>query len=287
LDECLTYSLVDKSRRASYEYLAVGEDYEIKNPMTDDHRFLRKNLLRSLLDGASYNSAHQEKDLALYEVSDIDAPKVSALHLSVVLMGDEALEGRLQTRPYDFYSAKGLFEGLADLLGIAPTRYRFEPLPSAKEEFHPGRSAAVYLGRALIAVLGELHPSALKALGLSRGAVGMEIDLGALLDLRIGMAKASVPPRFPCVTRDLAFLIPSKVDYEEVRKAIAHLDALISKVEIFDLYEGAAVAPGEKSMALSITFRDLEKTLKDEEVNALMKRIIDDLGARFKAEVRQ
>jgi phenylalanyl-tRNA synthetase beta chain len=287
VDECLTYSLVDQSRRASYEYLVVGEDYEIKNPMTDDHQFLRKNLLRSLLDAASYNSAHQEKDLALYEVSDVDAPKVSGLHLAIVLVGNEAIEGRLETRPYDFYSAKGLFEGLAGLLGIAPTRYRLEPLQSAKEEFHPGRSAAVYLGRTLVAVLGELHPSALKNLGLSQSAVGMEIDLGALLDLRTGLAKASVPPRFPSVTRDLAFLIATKTDYEEARKEIAHLDATISEVEIFDLYEGANIAPGKKSMALTITFRDPEKTLKDEEVNAIMKRIIDDLGAHFQAEVRQ
>jgi phenylalanyl-tRNA synthetase beta chain len=135
--------------------------------------------------------------------------------------------------------------------------------------------------------LGELHPSALKALGLGPSAVGMEIDLGALLDLRTGLAKASIPPRFPSVTRDLAFLLASKTDYEEVRKEIAHLDATISEVEIFDLYEGAAIAPGKKSMALTITFRDLEKTLKDEEVNAIMKRIIDDLGAHFNAEVRQ
>jgi phenylalanyl-tRNA synthetase beta chain len=85
----------------------------------------------------------------------------------------------------------------------------------------------------------------------------------------------------------LAFLIATKTDYEEARKEIAHLDATISEVEIFDLYEGANIAPGKKSMALTITFRDPEKTLKDEEVNAIMKRIIDDLGAHFQAEVRQ
>jgi phenylalanyl-tRNA synthetase beta chain len=287
LDECLTYSLIDGKHVDSFAYLVNGETYRLKNPMTDDHEVMRKNLLYSLLSVASYNYAHQEKDLALFEISDIDTPKVKTSHLAIVLVGQEDLQSSLLRRPYDFYSVKGLFEGMMALLSINENRYKILPLASDKEEFHPGRSAGIYLGKTLVGVMGELHPNALKAYDIGKVAAVLEIDLPAFLSLRSSPDKAVVPAKFPSLSRDLAFLLPKSVNYEDVKREIAHTDKLIASIEIFDLYEGANIAPDKKSMALSLSFQDPDRTLKDEEVNVIMQKIIGTLQMRFNAEIRQ
>jgi phenylalanyl-tRNA synthetase beta chain len=287
LDEALTYTLVNQRLVSSFAYVNSGEPYRLSNPMTEDHEYVRTNLLPSLLEAVSYNAAHQIEDAAFFEVSDIDSkPEVKTSHLAIVLSGSELLRNRLEKRPYDFYSVKGLFEGLASLLGLGPSRYRIERLVSPKEEFHPGRSAGIYLGKTLIGVMGELHPKMLDQLGLKHAAA-LELDLGALLALKCSAPKALVPTKFPSVSRDLAFVIDEKIDFEEVRREILRLDKLISEVVIFDLYQGANIASGKKSMALSLTLLNPEKTLTDGEVNAVIDKVVGLLKMRFLAEIRQ
>lgn len=286
LVECLTYSLVNGKEKDELAFLHKGECYHLKNPMTDDHAYLRKNLLASLVDAANYNLAHQEKDFALFEISDIDAPSYQSTHLSIVLTGEEKIQGNLEKRPYDFYSLKGLLEGIFALLGLTPSRFRYERFARPSQEFHPGMSAMVFLGKEPLAVLGEFHPSFEKSHDLPDHTLGMEIDLKMLLSLKTSPEKAEVPARFPSVNRDLAFLIDKKAVYEDVRKEIAHTDKLIKNIDIFDLYEGDNIAPDKKSMAVSLTFSDPERTLKDEEVAALMAKVISALKIRFNAEIR-
>lgn len=287
LTEVVTYSLVDEKHADSFAYLNTGAGYKLKNPMTDDHEYLRKNILWSLLDSASYNCAHQEKNLAFYEISDLDMPGKASTHLAAVLIGEESLAGDLKKRPYDFFSAKGVFEGIMHLLGIAENRYSYQRLASERAEFHPGKSAGVYLGRTLIGVMGVLHPTLVKAMDLPESSVALEIDLGAILDLKTSSEKALVPPKFPSVSRDLAFVVDQKVSYDELRKEIKHTDKLIVDAEIFDLYEGSNIAEGKKSVAITLTFLSPERTLKDEEVTAVVDKVIGALRMRFAAEIRQ
>ena len=136
-------------------------------------------------------------------------------------------------------------------------------------------------------IMGVLHPSLVKALDLPESSVAMEIDFSAILDLKTSAEKAVVPARFPSVSRDLAFVVDKKVSYEEIRKEIKHTDKLIVDAEIFDLYEGSNIAEGKKSIAISLTFLSMEKTLKDEEVNAVVQKVIGALRMRFAAEIRQ
>jgi phenylalanyl-tRNA synthetase beta chain len=284
--EGITYSLIDAKHVDSFAYLNKGACYKLMNPMTPDHEYLRKNLLHSLLAVASYNYAHQEKNLALFEVSDLDGVGMQSTHLAIVLVGEEERQGSLLTRPYDYYSVKGLFEGIMHLLDLSENRYKLVPLSDPKDEFHPGRSAEILVGKQRLAVFGELHPTALKAYDLGKNAVALELDLGALLAMKTSPEKASIPPKFPSISRDLAFVLPSEVSYEDVRREIARSDKLIAKVEIFDLYAGANIAAGKKSMALRLSFLDPEKTLKDEEVAAVMEKIVGTLRMRFNAEIR-
>lgn len=287
LSECITYSLVSAQKKDAFELLLQGENYKLMNPLTEDRMYLRKNILSSLLEVASYNFAHQEKNLALFEISDIDTPSAKGKHLAIVLSGEESLQGSLVRRAYDFYSVKGLFEGIISLLGINENRFKLQAYQDKKEELHPGRSAEILLGKQKVAVFGELHPNALKRLGFGKNPVAvLEMDLDALLALKTSAEKASIPPKFPSISRDLAFVLKNDVSYADIKREISRLDKIIKNVDIFDVYEGDHIEKGKKSMAISITFLDENKTLKDEEVNLIMKKVTDTLLMRFNAEVR-
>ena len=112
------------------------------------------------------------------------------------------------------------------------------------------------------------------------------MDLEALLALKTSAEKASIPPKFPSISRDLAFVLKNDIPYADIKREISRLDKIIKKVDVFDVYEGDHIEKGKKSMAITITFLDENKTLKDEEVNLIMKKITDTLLMRFNAEVR-
>jgi len=285
LDEFLTYTLVSKPVSDQFAYLEKGPVYQLKNPMTNDHEFIRKNLLPSLLEAASFNADRQNKDLAFFEIADLDAPGKRLTHLGLVLVGEDRLQGELKRRPYDFFDAKGLFEGIIQLLGLAKNRYQITPWTLGGTEFHPGKSAEIRLGKKLIGVMGELHPVELKARGL-KNAVALELDLEELLSLRTSPIKAGIPSKFPGVTRDLAFVVSKDIAYEEIGRELSRTDALIKDVQVFDVYEGENIAADKKSVALTLTIRDESKTLKDEEVALVIAKAIDALKARFGAEIR-
>ena len=287
LSEVITYSLVSRAQKDAFAVLNDDTNYRVINPLTEDHEYLRKNLLPSLLEVASYNVAHQEKNLAIFEVSDVDTLSSKGRHLGIVEVGEESLQGRWKTVPYDFYSVKGILEGILNLLGLSLNRFQLHPYVDTKGEFHPSRNALLCLGKQKIAVLGELHPNAKKQYGLGKTAVAvMEIDLDALLALRTGAPKASLPPRFPSVSRDLAFVVAKEVSFGDIRRSLVSLSNKIQSIDVFDVYQGENIPAGKKSMAISITFLDEEKTLTDNEVALLMKKIQDTLSSTFLAEIR-
>ena len=111
--------------------------------------------------------------------------------------------------------------------------------------------------------------------------------LGSLLNSKVSPIKASVPPRFPSVTRDLALLVPTKVTYEELRRELLRSDALIVAADAFDLYKGEGVEPGYVSIAVSLTLLNKDKTLSDAEVNLAVKKAVDNVMIRLGVKMRQ
>ncbi len=286
VSEVVTYSLLSKPEAAKFAYLAMGEPFVLQNPMTVEREAVRTHLLHSLLNVASYNVARQVKSGAIFEVSDVDSKAVRGRHLSVVLFGEKSSRDGLDKKPYDFYDMKGLVEGIFELLGIGNARYGYFPWSKGGEEFHPYQSAEIKMGKQLVGYFGTLHPKALKAYGL-RNAVGLEIDLDALLNTKVSPVKAAIPPRFPSVSRDLALLVPSNVAYEDLRRELLRADTLIVDVSLFDLYMGAGVGENEVSMAVSLTLQSAEKTLSDAEVAAATKKALDNVSVRFGVRIRQ
>ncbi len=285
LIETLTYSLQNAKQIASFEELGRYEHYAIKNPLTEEHKFLRTSLLPSLLEVASYNLSRQTKDFALFEISDVDAVNYQGKRLAVVLAGERLEQGEFHKRPYSFYDVKGYLEGILSLLKLSPNRFKHDA--SVGEEFHPYRSERLLLGKNPVAVYGEIHPSYKDKMGFPKlPLLVMEIDLGALLSLKSSPDKAILPPRYPAVSRDIAFLCDKKESYESIRSALLRLDKRIEKVSIFDLYEGEGIASDKKSMALHLTLRKEDGTLEEKEAVEVMDKVVGALKALFLAEIR-
>ena len=285
LDEVLTYTLVNDAQEKQFAYLEKGEAYSLLNPLTEERKYVRKNLLPSLLETASYNFDHGNKDLGIFEISDVDPKGKAGLHLALVLLGNKQEQGSLKQTPYDFYDLKGHLESIMEILSLGKNRYQILPWNLGGDEFHPGKAAELRMGKTLLGVFGELHPTLLAKYGF-KNACALELDLGALLDLKSSQPKASIPARFPSVTRDLAFLIDEDVPYADVERALKKSDALLKEVQVFDVYQGAMILAGKKSMAVHLVYLDETKTLKDEEIASAMKKAILTLQTTFGAEVR-
>ncbi len=286
LDEVVTYTLVSKSEQQAFAYLEKGEPYVLANPMTVEREVVRTHLLHSLLGVASYNANRQNKSGRFFEVSDIDSKNSASRHLGVVMYGEKMRRVGAPAKNYDYYDIKGVVMAILESLGIGEMRYRIEPWSFGGEEMHPYQSAALYMGKTLVGYFGTLHPLALKKYDLRSAAVA-ELDLEALLSTKVSPIKASVPPKFPLVTRDLALLVPDNVNYESLRRELLRSDSLIVKVDAFDLYRGAGVEEGYVSLAVTLTLQSKDKTLSDAEVNLAVKKALDAVAVRLGVRMRQ
>jgi len=287
LDEVLTYSLVRKEELTGFPILTKGEAHHLFNPLTDEHEYLRLSLMPSLLKVAAYNLARGNKDLAFYEVSDIDSTSESGLRLALVLVGNDLYRHQIEKIPYSFYHLKGIVEGLTNILGIKDSRYSFEKLSGEQKELHPGRSALLKVSGKTVGYLGEIHPLCLNKYELGKNNVFvLEIDLNALLCLETGQPIFKAFSKFPAVKRDLSLVSDDKLEAHKIIQAIMSVDHLIKNVDIFDIYVGSGVADNKKSIALTITYERDDQTLKDEEVATIEKKVIDLLNKKFGITLR-
>ena len=288
LDECLTYSLVSKKEENDFCLLNKEEKYVIINPLTDEHEVFRTHILSSLLKVATYNVARQNKNLALFETSNMISKASRSEHLAIVLVGQALKQGLMEEENYSFYHMKGLVDGLFTSLGIEASRYRFDRFVDAGHELHPGKSANIIFQNKVIGVMGELHPNQIEKYDLGKSsAVVLEMDLEALLEAKVSETKMSPISRFPSVSRDLAFVLDASIPASDVIKTIKTVGrGLVNNCEVFDVYQGTGIADGKKSMALSVTYRKDDGTLTDKEIGDIEDKIKFELSRSYKAEIR-
>lgn len=287
LDEILTYSLVKAEELDGFRILTKGESHRLINPLTDEHEYMRLSLIPSMLKVASHNIARGSKNLALYEVSDIDTTAEATTRLGLVLAGSDLYHQQLSEVPYSFFHLKGLIESIASLLGIKESRYSFEKLAAPEQELHPGRYALLKINGQVAGYLGEIHPAAISKYELGKNKVFVaEIDLPALLSLENGQTAFKAFSRFPAVQRDLSLVAAVSVAAQQISKTILSVDRIIKKVDIFDIYSGDGIEQGHKSIALTITYEREDRTLKDEEVNAVEKAVLEALNKKLGINLR-
>ena len=288
IDEALCYSLVREKEVKSFAILNKGESYKILNPLTDEHEYLRTNILPSLLNTLSFNLNHGNENVAIFEVSDLfttDGKK--HIHLGVTCVGNDLRRNAMSGEAYSYYHLKGVMDGLLKLFNIDEKRTVLERCSAS--EFHPGKSAQVKVDGKVVAVFGELHPVTLKELGLSgENVVAMEVDLGAIFETKTSAIKMQQISKYQTVKRDFAFVLTDNVTSKEVINEIYKVNReVIKSVEVFDVYHGEHVEEGHYSLAVSVSLNDANKTLGEAEIVALEQAIIKALETKFGAELRK
>lgn len=288
LDECVTYSLISKKEADKFNLLNNEDKYQILNPLTDDHEIFRTHILHSLLKVASYNVNRQNKNLALFEISNMMSKQSRSNHLAIVLLGKDGNRDLLETIPYDFYHMKGLVESIFNSIGIENSRYKFSRISNCNKELHPGKSAEIVFQNQVIGKFGEVHPSIYNEYDLGKtNCVVLEMNLDPIFDAKVSVNKMNPISKFPTVERDLAVILDKNVLSSDLIKAIkVSSKGLAKDAKVFDVYSGNNISENKKSIAIKITFGNDEKTLVDKEINDAMDNIKFDLAKLFKAELR-
>lgn len=291
LKEVINYSFIPKNAVDEIRYTKVEKEklIDVLKPITEDFVTLRPTLLYSLIKNAKDNINRNAENIRFFEVSRIfekdDALAREEAKLGVILAGENSKTlWNPKPVPYDFYDLKGIVEEIFEKLGFR----NYQIKRSEATELHPGRSADVLVGRELIGSFGEIHPDVLENFGLGKKSVLVAEFSIDLIKKYIGK-KPSYEPivKYPAVPRDFAFVMKEDILVGDVLKSIEKIDRKIEKVELFDIYRGAGVLPGSKSVAISVVLRDKAKTLGEKEIAEITDKIIEKAGKNFGAKLRE
>ncbi len=294
LDEVITYSFIGDNALAR---LNIPEDnplrqaVPIQNPLREEQGILRPLLLPCLMEALNTNYKRKQTSAGLFELGIIfrpagaDALPDERLHLGIVVCGETDRGWQEPSLERDFFSVKGIAESLFELLGIDGAS--FEPWTEAPI-LHPGRAARILVEDVEAGFLGELHPDVLENYELSSRTVVCELDLAVLYPLARLQAIARPLPRYPGSARDLAIIVPRDVPAGKVRTIISEAGGeLLRECRLFNVYQGSQVPEGCRSLAYSLLFQSLDRTLTDEEVAQTHSHILKALATRVGARLRQ
>ncbi|MGD8513728.1 MAG: phenylalanine--tRNA ligase subunit beta, partial [Deltaproteobacteria bacterium] len=267
----------------------------ILNPLTEDQAVMRTSLIPGLLAIMYRNSTQQNKDLRIFEIGKIflSPPKTKGDELpEEVQMISGLWTGARHDRTWhvkeekvDFYDIKGVVESVCAVLSIQALR--FAPLNGGASPYlRRGHAAKVYAGDEVLGEAGELTPEVLKNFELKHPAFCFDLNFDRLVHCMREEKHARLVSRFPATTRDMALIVDNPVEAQGVLDFIDALgQALITGVDIFDVYEGPPVPQGKKSIALRLTYQSFERSLTDSEVNSIHETMTDKVLENFNAQL--
>ena len=288
LQEVINYSFISKD---AIKMLGITEPtLEITNPISDDMAVMRPTLIYSLLSNVRDNLNRNQNGLRFFEVSRVFTPKEDGL-ANETLRASIALAGKTfktlwdpKPEAMDFYTLKGFVEKFLEYMGV--TRYQLDR--SEDNNFHPGRSADIRIGKVKIGTFGEIHPELAENMDIKRErAYVAELDLTTLLNYRAKKVKYERIVKYPEVTRDLAVVLDRDVLVGKMLEDIKKSSNLIESVAIFDVYQGEKIEADKKSVAISIVLRKKDGTLEESDINITVDKILKLIAKNYNGEIRQ
>ena len=267
-----------------------GVVIEVENPLRAEESILRPALLPGLLRAVAYNAAHGEPDVSLFESGTAFAlphegeslPR-ERRSLAFVRAHHARRAPHEPDRPVDVYDATAALIALADELRIADLRLE----AASVDGFHPSRAARVLVDGCRIGVVGEVATAVVDALALVAPVAACELDVDALLAGARREMLAHPVSRFPASTVDLAFVVDDAIPAAAIQTTLVHAGGdLLEHVALFDVFRSAALGPGKVSLAFTLRFRALDRTLTDDEVSTLRGKCIDAVVSAHGAELR-
>ncbi|MEW6554955.1 MAG: phenylalanine--tRNA ligase subunit beta [Actinomycetota bacterium] len=274
---------------AAGEYLPTAR-VSLRNAISDEMSVMRPSLLPGLLEAVSFNINRRVMDVHLFEVGRVFlTAEGEVLPQETERLGC-ALAGKWLPKQWDreaedagFFAVKGVLEALFSILHIEGPSLRRERLPF----LHPTQSCAVSIGGSDVGFLGLIHPGVAERVDLPTDTAVLEIDLAPLIAASLFTPPYRDIPRFPSIQMDLAIVVGEGVDAGDAEEVIWGAGGeLLREVRLFDLYRGEQLRAGEKSLAYSMTFYALDRTLRDDEARSACDVIIaaleKNLGARLR-----
>ena len=248
---------------------------EIRNPLGEDYSVMRTTSLNGMLTSLATNYNRRNKNVKLYELGNVYLPKA----LPLTELPDERMQFTLgMYGEGDFFSMKGVVEEFFDKIGLNK-KETYDP-NAGKTFLHPGRQANIIYDGTVVGYLGEVHPDVADIYGIGERAYIAVIDMPEIVARATFDRKYEGIAKFPAVNRDLSMVVPKNIMVGQIEEVIeknggAHLESY----SLFDLYEGAQIKPGFKSVAYSITFRAKDRTLEESDISKAMDKILAGLEA--------
>lgn len=279
-NETISYAFVSRAHAALFGGGDVAR--QLENPISADLDALRPSVLPSLLVAAQRNAARGFSDQLLFEIGaqfESGIPGAQTTVASGIRVGGTVRSWTKDAHGADAFDAKG--DMLAVLEGAMGAPMTAPVKSAAPNWYHPGRSGTLALGPKVLGYFGALHPSILAAFDLKGPVSGFEIFLDAIPEPKAKTRARALfqPSPFPAVERDFAFVVDAKVTAEEIVKSARNAErALIERVNVFDLYEGAGIPEGKKSLAVAVRLQPKDRTLTDTEIEAVAQKIVAAVG---------
>ena len=263
-----------------FDKLCIPEDSDLRkvitisNPLGEDYSIMRTSTLNGMLASLSTNYNRRNKDVRLYELGNIYLPK----SLPVTELPDERTMFTLGMYGNgDFFDMKGVCEEFFEKIGMKK-KVTYDP-NSGKPFLHPGRQANMIYEGKVVGYLGEVHPAVADNYSIGEKAYIAVIDILDVLEFAGFNHKYTGIAKYPAVTRDLSLVVPHAVLAGQIEEIFDQRGGnILESYQLFDIYEGAQIEKGFKSMAYSLVFRAHDKTLGENEISAAMKKIMNGLN---------
>lgn len=307
LNETMTYSFSDPGDLEKMRFeLPSGEMLvELLNPMSEEQAVMRRTLLPGLLRSVSYNQRRAVDDVHLYEMGTVfvteagrEQPRESVAVAGVMAgrwsatawhdprPGKDAKgdpDASLRAPELNFFDGKGVIEAIMLDLGITKWKLRAEEFAWLQ----PGRSAEVIVGGQVAGWIGEVHPQVAAAFDAEAPVVAFELAADVLVRSAVAVRPYRDIPRLPAVELDVALVVDEAVTNERVEQAIVSAGGkLLESVRLFDVYRGAGIPEGKKSLAYALTYRAPDRTLTDEDVRPAHEKLLRKVAGAVGAELR-
>ena len=275
LSETQTYSFVSPKSLDKIHLPADSEKrkyMKLINPLGEDTSIMRTTALPSALDVLSLNYSRRASDVGIYEIAttyikDEDDSKLPKEKKSIVF--------GLYGSKIDFYTVKGIVENIAAKMNVSRCDY---VACTDNPSYHPGRTAVIKSRNRVLGVFGQIHPTVASEYGIDVPVYCGEIDFDMLYDFKASDKTFKPLPKYPAVTRDLALICDENAYSANIEVKIIKLAGkCLENIKVFDVYKGAQVEQGKKSIAYALTLRSEEKTLQDTEIDEIMSKVIKGL----------
>ena len=282
--EAITYSFVDPAIQKHFADSEV-EPIKLANPISADLSVMRHSLWPGLVQAMVYNLNRQHDRVRLFEVGRVFRGQLAEIDqhqcIGGLVYGDiKPEQWNEKNRKVDFFDVKADVEALL-ALGNGSVEYRAEAHPA----LHPGQSARIYQNCRAVGWIGALHPKLNKPLGFSGKAYVFELELTVCLQAVI--PKFAALSRYPAIRRDLALVVDNTVLAFEIEHCLKGIESdILKSIQLFDVYSGDGVELGKKSIAVAFHLQHGERTMTDDEVDALMLQITDKLQSELGVVVR-